>query len=201
MYLKLNAGGAVMDGIPEVLMCEDVLSVNLITLIETGKIKELPLTQGKVALVDDEDYEWLSHWKCYANKRGYTYYALRSAWKDKYPHPIFMHREILGLVKNDGKIADHRNRNGLHNWKENLRIVTPAISILNRKENKNNTSGYRGVSWNKNAKKWIVNVGINKENKYCGLYLDPVIAAHIYDLEAIKYFGNNAILNFPETGA
>ena len=137
-------------------------------------------------------------WKWYANERGYTYYALRCPWRGGRPHPVFMHREILGLVKGDGKIADHRDRDGLHNWKENLRIVTPAISILNRKENKNNTSGYRGVSWNKNANKWIVNIGINGKNIYCGIYSDPVIAAHVYDSEAKKYFREDAILNFPD---
>jgi hypothetical protein len=108
-----------------------------------------------------------------------------------------MHREILGLTKGDGKIGDHKDRNGLHNWKDNLRIVTPSISICNRKENKNNTSGYRGVSWNKNAKKWIVNIGLKNGNKYCGLYSDLIIAAQVYDTEAIKYFKENAILNFP----
>jgi hypothetical protein len=160
-------------------------------------MKEIKLTQGKVAIVDDEDYEWLSQWKWYANKRGYTYYALRCPWVDRKPDPRFMHREILGLKKGDGKIVDHLDRDGLHNWKNNLRIVTPSISILNRKKNKNNTSGYRGVSWNKNAQKWIVNIGINDNNIYCGLYSDIIAAAHIYDIAALKYFGEHAILNFP----
>jgi hypothetical protein len=160
-------------------------------------LREIPLTQGLVALVDADDYVWLSRWKWYANKRGYTYYALRSAWKDNYPHPLFMHREILGLKKGDGVICDHRDRNGLHNWRMNLRVVTPAISILNRKFNKNNTSGYRGVAWNKNAKKWIVNIGVNNSNIYLGLYDNQVTAAQIYDLAAKKHFGQEAILNFP----
>jgi hypothetical protein len=160
-------------------------------------MKEIQLTQGKIALVDDEDYEHLKQYKWYANKRCNTFYALRNKWANGEHSIIFMHREILGLVKGDGKIADHRDRDGLHNWKENLRIVTPIVSILNRRENKNNTSGYRGVSWNKNAKKWVVHIGINGEDVYCGLYADPVIAALTYDSKAKKYHGDEAILNFP----
>jgi hypothetical protein len=186
-----------MNGYQESLMSDVAPIVSPITLIENGKIKPIPLSQGKIALVDSSDYAWLNQWKWYASKRGYTYYALRCPWFRGKPYPIFMHREILGLVKGDGIICDHRDRNGLHNWRNNLRTVTPSISMCNRKYNKNNTSGYKGVSWNKNAQKWIVNIGIDGKDKYCGLYTDLVAAAKRYDLEAIKYFKDDAILNFP----
>lgn len=190
--------GVIMNGIPGNLTLEDARDAKVIIGIEKGTIKILPLTQGKIALVDSEDYEWLSQWKWYASQRGYTYYALRSSWFNKYPHPVFMHREIMNLKKGDGTICDHRNRNGLHNYKENLRIVSHSTSMCNRKRNRNNTSGYKGVSWNKNAQKWIVHIGINGKDKYCGLFVDIETAAIKYDLEAIKYFGNDAVLNFPE---
>jgi hypothetical protein len=186
-----------MNGCQESPTSEGAQNANLITLIENGLLKTISLTQGKIALVDPEDYDWLSQWKWYASERGYTYYAMRCPWIDKRPNPIFMHREILGLKKGDKTIGDHRDRNGLHNWRQNLRVVTPSISMCNRKRNKNNTSGFKGVSWNKNAQKWIVHIGFHGKDIYCGLYSDPIMAAQVYDAEAKRYFKEDAVLNFP----
>lgn len=160
-------------------------------------MKEIKLSQNKITLVDDEDYNYLNQFNWYANERDYTFYALRNKWENGKLEIVFMHREILKLIKGDGKIGDHKDRNGLNNQRYNLRIVSPSVSMLNRKKNKNNTSGYKGVSWNKNAKKWIVHVGFNGKDIYCGLYIDPTEAATVYDKEIFKYHGKDAILNFP----
>jgi len=76
-------------------------------------VKEIKLTQDKVAQVDDADYEWLSAWKWYAKWDGWHWYAMRNSPYDANgkQHTILMHRQILGAQP--GEQVDHRNRKGL----------------------------------------------------------------------------------------
>lgn len=96
-------------------------------------MKQIPLTQGKFALVDDEDYEWLMQWKWYAANLGRSWYAAR--WRRKVDGPgpvmIFMHRVILGVAQN--RQADHINGNGLDNRRFNLRPATSSMNSCNRR--------------------------------------------------------------------
>lgn len=162
------------------------------------KMKEILLTQNKITLVDDEDYEWLSKHKWYADKIGNTYYAGRSIRVNGKKICVTMHREILGLKAKDGKIADHIDRNGLHNRKVNLRIVSQAINIHNGRFRTNNTSGYRGVVWERRREKWQAQLTINKKNIFCGYFPSAIEAAIARDNKATEYLGVNAILNFPK---
>lgn len=189
-----------MNGIQECLKLEFVPSVNLPTGIENGKVREISLTQGKVALVDEKDYDRLSKHKWYAAKSTYTFYAQREVRINGTRLTISMHREILGLIHGDGRIPDHRNRDGLDNRKENLRIVTYSVSVYNRNMLRSNTSGFRGVNWcwYHQINKWRARIQVGRKMIHGGYYLDPIDAALAYDNMAIKYFGNDAILNFPE---
>jgi hypothetical protein len=107
-----------------------------------------------------------------------------------------MHREIMGFSPYDGKIGDHKDRNGLNNQRYNLREATFSINNHNRRGNKNNTSGYRGVTWHKDGQKWQVAIRVNGIRKYGGSFLDLIAAAKRYDAIAIKYWGKDALLNF-----
>jgi len=161
-------------------------------------MKEIKLTQNKVALVDDKDYEWLSQWKWCVRKGSNTFYAFRNIkvwgkWK-----VIQMHREILGFIHGDGKLTDHKNRNGLDNQKTNLRLTNRSLNAINSKLFNTNSSGYRGVYQDKRDSAWWAQIRVNYVKIHCGRYLDPVTAALAYDRVAIKYRGNNAILNFPK---
>lgn len=151
-------------------------------------MKEIQLTQGKVALVDDEDYENLNKWKWYAIKNHRNYYAVRYINKDK--KTIFMHKEIL-----KGIICDHRDRNGLNNQKENLRIATLQQNNMNRRGCDNSSSNYKGVTWDKNAKKWRPSIQINKKTIHLGSFALEVEAAKVYNRAALKYHGEFACLN------
>ena len=102
-------------------------------------MKEIFLTKGMVALVDDEDYERLSKFIWHSAKGGHTYYAVHSLTGGG---SIQMHREILGLKKGDRKTGDHKDRNGLHNWRDNLRVVTKSLNRYNSKKRTDNNSGY-----------------------------------------------------------
>lgn len=187
-----------MNGIHEVPTCEDAQSVNPIIGIVPSKARTISLTQGKVALVDDEDYEWLSQWKWCAHKPNKTFYAERGVWMNKKMVGLKMHRVILGLSANDGKIVDHRNRNGLDNRKINLRLVNKTINAINRDLQRNNVSGFRGVAYDTEKQKWRAFIYISKVQHHGGYHFDKVTAALAYDQLATQHYGAEAILNFPK---
>jgi hypothetical protein len=93
-------------------------------------MKEIPLTQGKVALVDDEDFESIANHKWCAHQRGNTFYAERSRFGNR-GGTILMHREILSTSDTALEI-DHIDGNGLNNTRANLRVVTHAENMKNQ---------------------------------------------------------------------
>ncbi len=161
-------------------------------------MKQIKLTQGKFALVDDEDYEELSKHKWYALKGRYTFYAQRwrPALKGK-QIPIIMHRLLMNAEKKCDMV-DHRDGNGLNNQKENLRHCSNRENSRNRKIQANNTSGYKGVSWHKRDGKWNVNINVNQKKTHLGYFTCLIKAAKAYDAAAVKYYGEFAKLNFFE---
>lgn len=116
-----------------------------------------------------------------------------------YPTTHINHKQInihnLILVKKDGLMIDHINRNTLDNRKCNLRYATYSQNSINRKLQKNNTSGYRGVHWFKITKKWKAKITCNKKRIYLGYYKSKIEAAKAYNKAAKKYFGEFAVLN------
>jgi len=159
-------------------------------------MKKIPLTQGKFAIVDDEDFERLSNHKWHSHRHGALWYAGRNVCVSGHWLYLHMHRDILNLQKGDGIMVDHINRNGLDNQKSNLRITNKSINSLNRKKHIN--SIYRGIFWNEQKRRWVAQIGVRGKKVHCGYYLDPVSAAVAYDVASVKYFGLDAVLNFPE---
>ena len=150
-------------------------------------MKEIQLTRGFVAIVDDEDYEWLNQWKWSCDSRGYAI-RYESITKGKQT-AILMHRQILNLLKGDIKNGDHINGNRLDNRKENLRICSKSENNRNRNIGKDNTSGYKGVSWNGSANKWQSRIRINGKQKHLGLFTCPKEAHEAYKKAAMKNHG------------
>ena len=132
--------------------------------------KQIPLTQDKVAIVDDDDYDELNKHKWSVLEKGNTYYAIRWMWSGGNQSGIYMHRAILGLMKGDDKIVDHVNRNGLDNRQQNLRVVSHAINIRNHNRHKHNTSGHNGVCWHKASGKWDARITVKDKQIHLGLY-------------------------------
>ena len=159
-------------------------------------MKEITLTQRKIALVDDCDYEWLSQRNWAAFKDRNIWYAMTNI-RDATGHfrSITMHRLILGATK--GMKVDHRDGNGLNNQRHNLRAATNHQNLCNRGAPSNNTSGFKGVSWHKRRNKWQANIGINYKKKYLGLFDSAIDAACAYDAAARELHGEFAKLNFP----
>lgn len=150
-------------------------------------MKEIKLTQGKVALVDDADYEELSKHNWCANKGRITFYAGRGV-KIKGKHvTIPMHRVIMKTPK--GMDTDHIDGNGLNNQRENLRICTHAENSINRGKCKSNTSGYKGVSWHGGGKKWLSKIRVKRKQINLGIFLTKEEAYKAYCEGAKKYHG------------
>jgi hypothetical protein len=143
-------------------------------------VREIPLTQGKVALVDDGDYLELNKHKWRAQKDGGTYYAVRwfDSTNDEKRTLILMHRVILNPPED--METDHINGNGLDNRRTNLRIVTHRENLQNIHIEK--SSKYPGVTWHKKTEKWMARIKINGHHRYLGCFVDELEAANTYNV-------------------
>jgi hypothetical protein len=155
-------------------------------------MKEIELTQGKVAIVDDDDYEWLNQWKWHFHNG----YAVRTECEKRKFKTISMHAQILGW--SFGVDVDHLDLNKLNNTRSNLRKCTHSQNQHNRSKYANNISGYKGVFWHKHEKKWQAAIKANGKIIYLGYYADAQDAARAYDAAALKYHGEFARLNFQD---
>lgn len=153
-------------------------------------MKEIQLTQGKVALVDDSDFDRLNSFKWYAIKAGRIWYATRNIMVGRKRTTLRMHWYILG-----GKGIDHIDHNGLNNQKSNLRFCTRSENAMNMRPSTNCTSTFKGVSWHKTNKKWMARIGINGKDIYLGTFTDESEAARIYDRKANELFGKFSFTN------
>lgn len=159
-------------------------------------MKTIGLSQGKVALVDDADYEWLNQWRWSASKAGYTFYAIRKTrTANGAKTSEQMHRLILGLMPGDDRQCDHRDGNGLNNQRSNLRTCTITENNVNSRKRKAGTSSYKGVYRNRNYPKWQSRIRVNGKLIYLGSFESEIEAARIYDLAALQHYGDFALTN------
>ena len=158
----------------------------------------IPLTQSKFTPVGWKDYKYFTQWKwCFKrNRKGEGGYAVRAVWINGKCKTILMHRVILERIgyKNFAK-SDHINGDKLDNRRCNLRPATNQQSGCNRSKQKNNTSGYIGVCWDKQRKKWMAQIKVNRKHIHLGRHDDIEDAARAYNKAAIKYHGKFARLN------
>lgn len=148
-------------------------------------MKKILLSQNKIALIDDGDFEEV-------NKHDWMYdgrYA-RTRIKGK---ELRLHRLIMNPAK--GLEVDHINGDSLDNRRMNLRLCSHKENLRNQRLNKANTSGFKGVCWVKNRAQWQASIRVDQRCRYLGSFSKIEEAAKAYNDAATKYFGEFARIN------
>lgn len=155
-------------------------------------MKQIPLSRGLFAIVDDNDYDNLMQWKWYVSGK----YAARnrSIVGGKSRKIILMHRQIMG---NPASWIDHKNRNTLDNRRNNLRICTGSQSNMNKSVRKTSAHQIKGVSWNYNKrgsdkKPYRARIFLNGKERHLGFFSTKEAAGEAYCKAAKALFGEFA---------
>lgn len=152
-------------------------------IIQPKTYKVIPLTRGKNAIIDNEDFDIISS----INWHYSSGYAKNTAVGS-------MHRFVISAEKN--MEVDHINGDKLDNRKSNLRQCNRQQNQFNTRSRLNYSSKYKGIGWNKGRKKWRARIGLDGELIDLGLFSSEIEAAKAYDKKAIELFGEFAYLNF-----
>lgn len=152
--------------------------------------KQIQLTKGKTAIVDDEDYERV-------NRHGWVVSGKRTL----YAHAtiggksVYMHRLILAAPQ--GAHVDHINGNTLDNRKENLRVCTRSQNSANSRKYRLQaaTSKYKGVSFYTRYNKWVASIKAQGKQHFLGYFSEEKEAAIAYNRAALNLHGQFARLN------
>lgn len=158
-------------------------------------MKEIKLSKGLIAFVDDSDYLSLKAYKWYAQKNHNTFYAARHTEYTKGKRQtILMHRELLNAPF--GVQVDHRDRNGLNNTRQNIRLATQALNSHNVPSK--GKSGFKGVRLRSGNRKrpWKSEIKVNGKSTCVGYFETKEEAAKAYDIAAKAVYGNDANTNF-----
>lgn len=155
-------------------------------------MKEIILTNGTVALVNDEDFERVNQLVWHEVKKRKTSYAVRNVKKGERWGTEKLHRFILSAP--EGLLVDHENLNGLDCQRHNLRTCNKFQNQQNRGKNDNNTTGYKGVY--RTHEKFFAQIYANGKRIYLGVFPTAIEAAHVRDEAAKQHNGKFAYLNF-----
>jgi len=157
-------------------------------------VRFIPLTQGRFAIVDAADYEWLTRFSkwCYNGTKGYAVSSLvrrLSRAGESYQ----MHQIIMRAPP--GVSPDHKNGNKLDNRRSNLRLANGTQNMANRDLQSNNTTGYKGVVRHRGKFRARIGDGLRKGGRHLGIFLTVEEAALAYNTAAVEMYGEFACLN------
>lgn len=159
--------------------------------------REIPLTQGKVAIVDDADFDLVSGWKWFAVVGKKSFYAVRTVNISKRSKlRVAMHRFLAGA--HDGDVVDHIDGNGLDNRRSNLRVCSARDNARNIRA-RAGSSRFKGVSFHRGVGKWQAYVAAEGQ-RYLGVFDNEIDAALAHDEAARALHGEFARVNFPRPG-
>lgn len=148
-----------------------------------GALAYIPLTKGYEAVIDAADVPLVSAWSWTAHEYRNTdgtiakVYAYRKS-RGPGPQNIRLHNVILTPLP--GHFADHNDNDGLNNRRSNLRHATNSQNMCNRGAPRNNTSGAKGVYWNKETNRWAAKIRVRNETRFLGRYGCITAAAIAY---------------------
>jgi len=163
---------------------------------------EIPLTRGMVTIVDDEDFETLSHSKWRASRDRNTFYAERTVYGSggsgihERVHRVVLSRKI-GRPLLASEFVDHENGDGLDNRRANLRLATNSQNQRNcKRHSMNPSSRYLGISWYAPRKTWRARIQVEGKEIYIGYHASEYAAARARDEYIAAHPGLLARLNF-----
>lgn len=149
----------------------------------------IPLTNGGEAIVDTNTSEEIR------NRRWTSVFKDNTWYVRELETGYYLHREILDA--RPGQEIDHINRNGLDNRTCNLRFCTSSQNKMNRGRQRNNySSEYKGVTWDREKKRWLAQLVVNGERKLAKRFRSEEEAARAYDEASREYHGEFGFLNF-----
>jgi hypothetical protein len=162
---------------------------------DTTDTWRIPLTQGYVAIIDavDADLTEVS-WFAENTTKNHTVYAARSVYISPRRvitlklHRVIMER-ILERQLKPGELVDHMDRVGTNCRRSNLRLASPLQNARNRPKSKNNSSGFKGVTWHKRQKKWNATIRVNYKAVHLGCFDTAEEAYEAYCVAERRYFG------------
>ena len=160
--------------------------------------REIPLTRGYVALVDDDDFALVGavKWHALVTRSGRVY-AKRSVRAPDGYRDVLMHRVLMGATP--GVEVDHIEGVGLDNRRANLRLASHQQNLCNRTHPTRSRSGYRGVAPHRDGR-WRAYVNAHGRQHAVGVFSSAEEAARARDAAAIRLSGEFATRNFPAGG-
>lgn len=139
-----------------------------------GNIAYVPLTRGYEAVIDADDAPLIGQWNWQAkvcrNKAKNVMGVYATRWDSRGMHQMLLKASIV----------DHVDGNGLNNQRINLRSATRSENARNSRRHRDNTSGFKGVSWNKAKQKWRAYITLNGKEKHLGLFSTAEAARDAY---------------------
>jgi len=149
---------------------------------------EIPIIGGNSTIVSEEDYEYLIQFRWFLVE-GYAKRSLNNK------HSA-LHKEVAMRIGMKGSQIDHRDRDRLNNQRENLRPATTSQNQMNQAAHVDKTySEFKGVTYNRQKNKWVARIMRQKVRYHLGYFDTDVQAAKAFNLAAIKYHGEFAVLN------
>lgn len=136
------------------------------------------------AIIDAEDIEKVEKYMWYLTDKGYAATNINGK-----------RVKIQHIIMGANSLIDHKDRDKLNNRKSNYRFCTNAENSRNIGILRSNTSGYKGVVWHKQGKKWAARIEVNKIRHSLGLFNNKLDAAKAYNVACLKYHGEFACLN------
>ena len=156
--------------------------------------KSIPLSQGKSAFVDDEDYDRLSAYQWFLSGTGYAV-GFVPGGNGKF-RLEYMHRFIMQAA--EGQLVDHINGDLLDNRQTNLRFATPRQNLQNKRLSSLSLTGLKGVGYHRDRRKYHARIQLQGIRYHLGFFDNPETAALAYDFAARRLFAEFAVCNYPE---
>ena len=155
-----------------------------------GDLAYITLTKGYEAVIDAADVHLVDGFNWYANTDGHTVYAQRGAYANGAQKTTRLHRVLMGV--HGDLLVDHIDGDGLNNRRSNLRVATHAQNQRNQRLVKRNSSGFKGVSWDKEERNWLAQIRVDGNSRKLGRYKTPEQAHAAYCAASLKIYGEFA---------